>query len=106
MEQLFRLCVAQRERCLYLVPMLTGKSLEMVAHHTKHQVLQCRWFPSVDLQQQTLLQRAGTDACRIEALQESQHLLKLFLSCIDVMIHGQLVADGVKSLAKQAVVVE
>ena len=100
------LFVVQTERRLDLLPVLLRESLEVVVHHTLHQVLQARGVATLYLEQQTLLEVARTDAGRVELLQDGEHLGNLVLCDIEVMIDGQFVADGVELLAEQSVVVE
>ena len=55
LEQRLRLDIRQREGGLYLIPMLLGKSLEIVGNHLLHQRFYFRVVATADLYQQTLL---------------------------------------------------
>ena len=106
LEQRLRLDIRQREGGLYLIPMLLGKSLEIVGNHLLHQRFYFRVVATADLYQQTFLQRTGTDARRIEVLQHFQHVLYLLVGGIDIMIDGQFVADHIRRLAQQTIVIQ
>ena len=86
--------------------MLTGELLEIVGDHLLHLYLHPRRILSVNLQEQALLKRRGTDACGVKALQQFLHLTQFRLRGVDVMIDGQFVADGVERLTEQSVIIE
>ena len=58
------------------------------------------------LQQQTLLQRACTNAGRVHVLQHFEHVFNLRFAHIEVMIDSQFVADGIQIFAQEAVIVK
>ena len=105
-EHLFSLGVVKRQARPYLIPMLTGELLEIVGDHLLHLYLHPRRILSVNLQEQALLKRRGTDACGVKALQQFLHLTQFRLRGVDVMIDGQFVADGVERLTEQSVIIE
>ena len=86
--------------------MFLGELIEIVLHHLRHQIFETRSIPTVNLQQKTLLQRTGTDARRVECLQQLKHLYQFLFCDIDVMIDGQFVTDGTEVLTQQTIVVE
>ena len=83
-----------------------GKILEEIFYHTLHQFFQCRVSTTVYLQQQALLEAARPNACGFKLLQHRQHLFYFARRHVDIMIHGQLVADGMELLTKQTVIIE
>ena len=98
--------LVELQHLLQAGPVLLGKQLIVVLEGFCHQRLQCRWLTAFDLQQQTLLQRACSDAGRVEVLQHEQHLFYLLLADIDIMIDGQLVGDILQRFAQHAIVVQ
>ena len=106
LEQRLCLDVRQREGCLYLVPMLLGEGIEIFGNDLLHQRLHLRVVATTDLDEQALLQRTGTDARRVEVLQHFQHVFYLLMGGIDIVIDGEFVADDIRRLAQQTVVIQ
>ena len=59
---------------LNALPVFLGEGLEEIVDDTHHEVAQSGRLASLNLQQQTLLQVAGTDACGVEGLQDAEHV--------------------------------
>ena len=86
--------------------MFLGKLIEITLHHLRHQILETRRIPAVDLQQETLLQRTGSDARRIERLQQLKNLQKFLFRHINIMIYGQFVTDSTKILSEKTIILQ
>ena len=86
--------------------MFFGELVEVFGYYLLHERLELVIGPAVDLQQQALLQRLSAYAGRVELLQFGQHLAHLPGRDINVMVDGELVADGVETFAQNAIVVE
>ena len=71
--------------------MLVHEIVEVLGNQRFQQLSDGRSTLPFNLQQQTLLEGAGTDTSRIEALQQTQHLLDLLGCDVDGMVDGQLV---------------
>ena len=74
-----------------MLELLVRERRKVVGYHLVHQFFQPPVGPAFYLQQQTLLQRPGTDACRVEVLNDGQDSFHFFLIGIDTSVEHQLV---------------
>ena len=83
-----------------------GEGSVVLCDDAPHELLGLRLLTAVDLDEQTLLQRACAYASRVESLQNGEHTFNLALGNVDVVVDGELVADGADVLVEEAVGLE
>ena len=86
--------------------MFLGERVKLAGHHLLQDVFEFALRTPFHLQQQTLLQRPGANACGVEPLQDVQHLLYLRGRDVDVVVDGQFVTNRFYILSQVTVVVE
>ena len=75
--------------------MFLGEFFEIVGENFFHRLAENASWQSLDLQQETFLKASATNACRVEGLEDVEHMFNLLLRYVYVVIDGKLIADAV-----------
>ena len=106
MLQLFGLGVTDVQSLLYSCPALVDEVVEALVQELDEEFAQRVPFVAADLQQQAFLQRARSDAGRVELLKDLEHLSQLVGIRVEALVNLGLVGKDGEGLLQQSVLIE